>query len=317
MIYMRRLRDSLVVISENFNINMKKILIWQFIAFVLIFLSGCVNDESLIDSQVTNEDVNIAFYDIYMEEIGHVDSNANTRVTALNKVSTFKTLTVALFPTKSDSVYRYQQNSTDSDYGSLSVKLPIDKYVLVAVASAGPSVEIVSPTEVNFPNNHVKDHVYVCDTIEVKGGASNTIVSTMKRALASLQIIFTNKDVANLSKISLEIKGNCSAHLCATDGFSTVSEGYSRTMDFSSSVISAGIAAYVFLCSDQENVDVTVKLYDTEGNLCKTKEFTDVVLRRNYVTTYTGDLVSLDKSLSFQVEEETMKSSGYDKTFDN
>lgn len=297
---------------------MKKILFFHFVAVVLIFFSGCANDESILDSQVTNEDVNFAFYDIYMEEIGHTESNATTRATPLNKVSSFKSLDIALFPTKADTVYRYKQTSTDSDYGSLSVKLPVGKYVLVALATVKTSgVTIVSPTEVNFANNYVMDNVYVCDTIEVKSNTSNTINCVMKRAVAGFRLKLTNQDVSALSKVTFDVEGNCSAHLSATDGLSTVSEGYSREVDVSTHTKVNLISFYMFLCSDQETVNITIKLYDSDGTLIKTKVFSDVVLKRNYMTTYTGDLVSIEKSLSFQVEQETLNSSGYDKTFDD
>lgn len=297
---------------------MKKILILQLIAVALVLFSGCANDESLIDSQVTNEDVNFAFYDIYMEEIGHIDSDANTRATQLKKSSYFKYLTVALFPLKADTVYRYTQTSTDSDYGSLSVKIPTGKYVLVALATAKTSVvSIVSPSEVNFSNNNVPDNVYTCDTIEVKGGSSNTISCLLKRAVAGFAVKMTNQDLSGLSKITVEIEGNCSSHFSPADGLSTVSEGYSRISDISSVNSASRIGNYLFLCSDQENVNATIKLFDSYGNVVKTKVFTDVVLKRNYLTTYTGDIVSMDKSFSFQIEDETFKSSGYDKTFDD
>lgn len=296
---------------------MKKLILWQVFAVALALLSSCGEEESLMDSQVMNQEVSLSFYDVYVEEMGRTSTRADTRSTPLQNQTIFQHLDVALFPVGRDTTYLYHQNKTDSGFGTMQIKVPVGKYVLVAVANASTNaVEITSPTKMNFPEDKILDNVYVCDTIEVKSGQTNSVSCLMKRAIAGFKVVCTTTDASNISEISASLTGNCSATLSPATGFAANTNGYSRVFDVSKTSTVTDFTLYAYLGSDKETVSATIQLKGTDGTVMKTVQFNDVVLQRNRLTTYTGDLFSITNEVSFNVSEVEMSGSGFDKTFD-
>lgn len=139
-------------------------------------------------SQVETSSVSFSFFDSTVEKFGEanlssgaMEANGESITRADDNTATtwkkrFTRLDIAIIPANSSQNIQYvhQSDATQSDFGSATLRLPIGKYKMVAIASAMKGeVNIVSAEKVTFPEDEVLDDMaYVCKDIEVKSGSN-------------------------------------------------------------------------------------------------------------------------------------------------
>ena len=322
---------------------------WLFVAVAFTGMCACSGEDALQQSsQVETSSVSFSFFDSTVEKFGAANlsngameanggsitragdslltGDVQTRAddnTATTWKKRFTRLDIAIIPVNSSRKIQYihQADATQDGFGSATLRLPIGKYKMVAIASkVEGEVNIVSAEKVTFPENEkLDDMAYVCKDIEVKSG-SNTFNCQLERAISLLKFKSTDNLPVGFSKIEASLVGNVSRVFNPTTGYGVVAAG-GNTHNRSWSLAKAtsgkplSVSIYVFLASEKETIQADLKIYNTDNEVAKALHFDQVTLQQNHVTTYTGPLFTSGSAFEFTFENTDLLKSGYDKTF--
>lgn len=308
---------------------------WLFVAVAFTGMCACSGEDALQQSsQVETSSVSFSFFDSTVEKFGEanlsngaMEANGESITRADDNTATtwkkrFTRLDIAIIPVNSSRKIQYvhQADATQDGFGSATLRLPIGKYKMVAIASkVEGEVNIVSAEKVTFPENEkLDDMAYVCKDIEVKSG-SNTFNCQLERAISLLKFQSSDNLPVGFSKIEASLVGNVSRVFNPTTGYGVVDAG-GNTHNRSWSLANAksgkvGLSIYVFLASEKETIQADLKIYNTDNEVAKALHFDQVILQQNHVTTYTGPLFTSGSAFEFTFENTDLLKSGYDKTF--
>lgn len=324
---------------------------WLFVAVAFTGMCACSGEDALQQSsQVETSSVSFSFFDSTVEKFGEANlsngameanggsitragdsfltGDVQTRAddnTATTWKKRFTRLDIAIIPVNSsqDIQYIHQADATRDGFGSATLRLPIGKYKMVAIASkVKGEVNIVSAEKVTFPEDEkLDDMAYVCKDIEVKSG-SNTFNCQLERAISLLKFQSSDNLPVGFSRIEASLVGNVSRVFNPTTGYGVVAAG-GNTHNRSWSLAKAtsgkplSVSIYVFLASEKETIQADLKIYNTDNEVAKALHFDQVTLQQNHVTTYTGPLFTSGSAFEFTFENSDLLKSGYDKTFDD
>lgn len=323
---------------------------WLFAAVAFTGMCACSGEDALQQSsQVETSSVSFSFFDSTIEKFGEANlsngameanggsitragdglltGDVPTRAddnTATTWKKRFTRLDIAIIPVNSSQKIQYihQANATLEGFGSATLRLPIGKYKMVAIASkVKGEVNIVSAEKVTFPEDvKLDDMAYVCKDIEVKSG-SNTFNCQLERAISLLKFQSTDNLPVGFSKIEASLVGNVSRVFNPTTGYGVVDAG-GNTHNRSWSLANAkpgkvGLSIYVFLASEKETIQADLKIYNTDDKVAKALHFDQVTLLQNHITTYTGPLFTSGSAFEFTFENADLLKSGYEKEFDD
>lgn len=323
---------------------------WLFAAVAFTGMCACSGEDALQQSsQVETSSVSFSFFDSTVEKFGEANlsngameanggsitragdglltADVPTRAddnTATTWKKRFTRLDIAIIPVNSiqNTQYIHQADATQDGFGSATLRLPIGKYKMVAIASkVKGEVNIVSAEKVTFPEDEkLDDMAYVCKDIEVKSG-SNTFNCKLERAISLLKFQSSDNLPVGFSKIEASLVGNVSRVFNPTTGYGVVDAG-GNTHNRSWSLANAkpgkvGLSIYVFLASEKETIQADLKIYNTDDKVAKALHFDQVTLLQNHITTYTGPLFTSGSAFEFTFENADLLKSGYEKTFDD
>lgn len=310
---------------------------WLFVAVAFTGMCACSGEDALQQSsQVETSSVSFSFFDSTVEKFGEanlangaMEANGESITRADDNTATtwkkrFTRLDIAIIPVNSSRKIQYvhQADATQDGFGSATLRLPIGKYKMVAIASkVEGEVNIVSAEKVTFPENEkLDDMAYVCKDIEVKSG-SNTFNCKLERAISLLKFQSSDNLPVGFSKIEASLVGNVSRVFNPTTGYGVVDAGgntHSRSWSLANAKSGkVGLSIYVFLASEKETIQADLKIYNTDNEVAKALHFDQVILQQNHVTTYTGPLFTSGSAFEFTFENTDLLKSGYDKTFDD
>lgn len=317
---------------------MNKMMKWLFAAVMFTGMCACSGEDALQQTlQVETSSVSFSFFDSTVEEFGKanlsqgaMEANGESITRAGDNTATtwkkrFTRLDIAIIPVNSrqNIQYVHQADATQSDFGSATLRLPIGKYKMVAIASAMKGeVNIVSAEEVTFPENEsLDDMAYVCKDIEVKSG-SNTFNCQLERAISLLKFHSSDELPAGISKVEASLSGNISRVFNPTTGYGVKGAGdNTQNRSWSLANMKPGktmtISMYVFLSSEKETIQADLNIYNTDNEVIKALHFNQVTLQQNHVTTYTGPLFTSGSAFEFTFENTDLLKSDYDQTFDD
>lgn len=317
---------------------MNKMMKWLFAAVMFTGMCACSGEDALQQtSQVETSSVSFSFFDSTVEEFGKanlsqgaMEANGESITRAGDNTATtwkkrFTRLDIAIIPVNSrqNIQYVHQADATQSDFGSATLRLPIGKYKMVAIASAMKGeVNIVSAEEVTFPENEsLDDMAYVCKDIEVKSG-SNTFNCQLERAISLLKFHSSDELPAGISKVEASLSGNISRVFNPTTGYGVKGAGdNTQNRSWSLANMKPGkamtISMYVFLSSEKETIQADLNIYNTDNEVIKALHFNQVTLQQNHVTTYIGPLFTSGSAFEFTFENTDLLKSDYDQTFDD
>ena len=314
---------------------MNKMMKWLFAAVAFTGMCACSGEDALQQSsQVETSSVSFSFFDSTVEKFGEanlsngaMEANGESITRADDNTATtwkkrFTRLDIAIIPANSSQNIQYvhQSDATQSDFGSATLRLPIGKYKMVAIASkVKGEVNIVSAEKVTFPEDEkLDDMAYVCKDIEVKSG-SNTFNCQLERAISLLKFQSSDNLPVGFSKIEASLVGNVSRVFNPTTGYGVVDAGgntHNRIWSLANAKSGkVGLSIYVFLASEKETIQADLKIYNTDNEVAKALHFDQVILQQNHVTTYTGPLFTSGSAFEFTFENTDLLKSGYDKTF--
>lgn len=275
----------------------------------LCLLNSCSQDMSETSTPSTEEkEVTFTFFSSSIEELSRAD---------ITPSETFKFLDVAFFNSSTGKLYKelHQVPNTNGEtFGKMKVALANGTYDMVAIANAGSEkATITSATKASFADSKAYKTQYCYKQLTVDN-ENETQNCSMKWGNAAFKIQSTAIITGQISKAEIEIKGKCGNIFNPKTGYSVDTEGISRSINNTLTTDLPGFRANCFLASDEEKVNVTVKLYN-DDKLLQTLSFTDVQLKVGCLTTYKGALLGATDELNFEFNTSDMASSGADKEF--
>ena len=211
-----------------------------------------------------------------------------TRGTA---TTAFSKLNVQLFDKNGEKVFEKvkTQLSTDDDFLTMSLKLSEGTYTVVAVGhSSHNSATIKSPEVVHFTSSDgekLTDTFCHCSVITIEGDNA-TFTLPMFRVGAMIQFCLTDNQVPNnFAYFLMEYTGG-SANFNPTTLQGITKSGQSEKRIRNSLMIHQ-VFTFPYM-AESCLLKMTVSGLDADGTVIRKREFTDVPVTRNRITTYTG-----------------------------
>ena len=257
---------------------MKKFRLFCGYLIAALALTSC--EKPVLDgSTVESGNVTITF------EPTNRDLTRGTAVTAFTK------LNVQLFDADGEKVFEKvkTQLSTDDDFCTMSLKLSEGTYTVVAVGhSSHNSATIKSPEVVQFTANDgekLTDTFCHCSQIVVGSSAADYTLP-MYRVGAMIQFVLTDNQVPNnFAYFLMEYTGGSANFNPTTLQGITKSTQSEKRIRNSMNVYQAYTFPYM---ATECTLKMTVSGLDADGTVIRKREFDDVPVTRNRITTYTG-----------------------------
>lgn len=125
----------------------------------------------------------------------------------------------------------------------------------------------------------------------------------LNRIVSKLEVHSSDGKAAGATNIRMSFSAGAKA-FNPTSGLATSDTGFSNTVPISSAAgATSNSVSYIFLASDEQEIDVTIESLDADGNTLFSKTVPNVPFKRNRKTILTGALYTNDAVAgSFQVE---------------
>ena len=213
----------------------------------------------------------------------------------------FSKLNIMVFTESGEKVFDKvkTQNSSDDNFGTLSLSLEYGKYQIVAVGhSSAKSATIKSPTHSQFTaadGEKLTDTFSYYGTIEVSG-KQETHELMMTRVVAMFRLRLTDDSIpSEVIKMKFDYTGG-SANYNAVTGQGITKSTQSENRNVSLNNI---YEVYTFpYLSDSGELKITVSALDNAGNVIKKRVFEKVPITVNMITEYKGQFFSGSEVIS-------------------
>lgn len=217
-------------------------------------------------------------------------------------------LTVAFYNGSTEVVKLTQSREDPSsfeNFGEFSFSLPLGSYTMVALAyktMEDSPFELTSPTSAAFTGAHMFETFASTQTVNIISTDAINLNATLNRIVAKLEVHSSDGRTANVTNARMSFSAGSKA-FNPTTGFATSNTGFSNTVGISAATGStSNSVSYLFLSTDEQNIDVNIETLDANGNTICSKTVHNVPFKRNRRTILTGALYSSNASAdSFQL----------------
>lgn len=279
---------------------------YSFVAGLLLLAAGCSND---VDMNVNSSDeyaqVSVRVNDFSLLVEDFPTTRAEQSVASYTGV---KALTLAFYASNGSETYKTDQLRDDATtyttFGEFSCNLPIGTYTMVVLGyGSETAITLTSPTEAAFDNDRVRETFAATQSVTVTSTTPVDLSVTLNRIMAKLNIVSTDGRSASVTKIRTTYAAGGQSFNPST-GLATVNTGFSVDNNISQAVGNAiNIANYVFLASDEQDINITIQALNEDDDVLFTKVIADVPFKRNRVTKLSGAIFTTEPSeLSINVE---------------
>lgn len=207
---------------------------------------------------------------------------------------------------QTEVVAESHQVKDDDGFGTLSVTLDKNsKYTLYAVGHKESASASINGGVVSFPDTKKLQTLYYTTTFTPS--ETTTLSCVMKRAVGAFRVVFNDEVPEDVKKLSISTTQTPTqwsfpqlAGITPLDSYTVEWTKWSKDKD--------GIlyfTVYVLGSDTETQHDFTVTAYGEDGSVLKTRMFTKVPIRNNYMITYRGSFF-LDTTFSptFTVDDE-------------
>ena len=263
----------------------------------LLFAASCSNDS---DVKVNNDElvpvrVRVEGFSVSMEEF------PETRATAVNSYNDANAVTVAFYKGDGTEVEKITQlksdGSTYTTFGEFECSLPMGSYTMVALAyynSDASPLELTSPTVAAFTGTRAYETFAYTQEVVISNTEAVDISATLDRIVSKLQVISTDGKTADVTNVRMTFSAGGKS-FNPTTGLATVNTGFANTVSNSASVGNTSTSlSFLFLATEEQDIDVTIETLDADGNTLFSKTIEDVPFKRNRVTKLTGAMYTND-----------------------
>ena len=276
-------------------------------AFMLLAAS-CSNEESLDSSvnlsseqAVAPVTVHVDGFSVSQEEFSGAQTRAAQNVADYTGVSS-----IALaFYKGSTEVYKTTQAKGDADFGEFSLSLPMGSYTMVVLAyytMDGNPLTLTSPTEASYSVKPLETFAYT-QAVNITNTNAVDISATLDRIVSRLTVVSSDGKTADVTNVRMTFSAG-GKDFNPTTGFALTNTGFVNTTGNSAAVGATSTSStYLFLATDEQDIDVTIETLDSDGNTLFSKTIEDVPFKRNRITKLTGAMYTNEAlSGSFKVE---------------
>ncbi|MCR5575007.1 MAG: FimB/Mfa2 family fimbrial subunit [Bacteroidaceae bacterium] len=279
---------------------------YSFVAGLLLLAAGCSND---VDMNVNSSDeyaqVSVRVNDFSLLVEDFPTTRAEQSVASYTGV---KALTLAFYASNGSETYKTDQLRDDATtyttFGEFSCNLPIGTYTMVVLGyGSETAITLTSPTEAAFDNDRVRETFAATQSVTVTSSTPVDLSVTLSRIMAKLNIVSTDGRSASVTKIRTTYAAGGQSFNPST-GLATVNTGFSVDNNVSVAVGNViNIGNYVFLASDEQDINITIQALNDNDDVLFTKVIADVPFKRNRVTKLSGAIFTTEPSeLSINVE---------------
>lgn len=279
-------------------------------AVTCLLTASCSNENDVtVSNPVETAPVRVEVNDFSMSVEDFPGSGGRSRATVdPGTYNDVKAITLAFYngPTE---VYKATHVKSDGNYtsfGSFSCHLPLGNYTMVVVGYGLYTDDVftlTSPTEASF-SPKARETFVKTQSVNITNTNAVSLNATLDRIISSLQVISTDTRVEGVAKIRTTYsKGGLSFN--PTTGLATVNTGFSIEVTPSKPVGQAvNLASFVFLASDEQDIDITIDVLDKGDNVLFTKAIPNVPFKRNRKTILRGPVFqkTTQTSSAFHIE---------------
>ena len=240
------------------------------------------------------------------------DTRATTQTP--NAYDGIKAMTLAFYNGTTE-VYKTTQLRDDpsnfTTFGDFELSLPIGSYTMVVLGYGyyeGVELTLTSPTQAEYTGGTTRETLAVTQTVNITSTNAVELEATLNRIVTQLKVISTDNRTDNVTNVRMTFSAGGKA-FNPTTGLATSNTGISSTVGITTSVgaRSASIA-YLFLASDEQEMDVTIETLDSEGAVLFSKTVNNVLFQRNRITKLTGPIYSAASASSFVLNTDWLDS---------
>lgn len=295
---------------KKFNSNFVALLGVALLSAVMS-LSSCSKDAEEVLNPLNNENVGCAPVRVHVSDFSYsVEDLPETRSTqSPASYENVKVMTLAFFSGTTE-IYSETQLKSDastySTFGDFTCTLPIGSYTMVVIGRGAGNDDVftlTSPTVAAYTSEKVRETFAKMQSVTIAGTAPVDLGEiTLERVVSQLGIISTDTRPANAAKIRTTFGGGSKSFSPAT-GLAVNDAGFA-TLSTPSAAVGAkiGVSNFLFLATDEENMDVTIEVLDANDEVLYTKLVENVPFKRNRLTRLTGALFNATLTTSFNLE---------------
>ena len=239
------------------------------------------------------------------------EDSPSTKAKSVSEYDGVTAIVLAFYNSSGTEAFKSTQIKDDpttfTTYGEFNCELPYDDYTIVVIGYgylSNNALTLTSPTEASYTGNVARETFTATQSISVRSSTPIDINATLNRISATLKVISTDNRPANVTNIRM-IFSEGSKSFNPTTGLATSNTGSTNTVGISTSVGErTGSISYIFLTSDEQEMDVTVQTLDSNGDVLFEETVEDVPFKRNQQTKMTGAIYHTSTSAGpFQLND--------------
>ena len=282
-------------------------------AIALLAATGCTNE--CVETEVANQKatapvtVRVSDFSITTEEM---PSGGGTTRSAVNPASYDGVGAIDLaFYSGGTEVFKTTQIKSDgttySTFGEFECNLPVGNYTMVVIGRGyfdGDVFTLTSPTVAGYTSERARETFVKTQAVNITSADPVNLSATLNRIVAKLEIISTDTRIDGVGKIRTTYSAGGKS-FNPTTGLATSNTGFNLTNTPSAAVgATIDVGSFVFLAADEQKMNITVDVLDTNEDVMFTKYVANVPLKRNRQTVLSGPLFTSTAitSSAFQVE---------------
>lgn len=190
----------------------------------------------------------------------------------------------------------FVQTAGDEGFGTISLYLKQGTHQVVLIAHNGDaSATISTPDKVSFSNkatNKMTDTFYYYGEITV-GKEEQTFNLNLERAVAMVRFDIEDEIPETVKQMKFYYSGGSST-LDPTTGYGCVNSKQTELFDVTQSV--KRFEMFTFPHAEKDTLKLTVSALDVNENIIKEREFAEVPVTINMITSYTGEFFAGETS---------------------
>ncbi|MBR5749186.1 MAG: hypothetical protein IKY01_10440 [Prevotella sp.] len=277
----------------------------------MVNLSSCsdaeevMNPSNLSTGPSAPVSVHVSDFSISTEDF------AESRTRAVENPSTYKdvqALTLAFYSGTTE-VYSTTQLKSDettfTTFGEFSLTLPLGSYTMVVIARdslAGDTFTLTSPTLAAFTSEKVRETFSATQVVSITSTAAQDLSIMLNRVVTKLLVESSDGRIDGVAKIRTTY-GAGSKSFDPSTGLAVGNTGFVMTNSPKASIGSPiQISSFAFLTTDEQTMDITLDVLDTNDQVLFTKVVNNVPFKRNRKTLLRGPLFTAGATSTFTIE---------------
>ena len=279
---------------------MKKYLVLAIIAILFAACSKEINNE-VNNNELVPVHVHVSGFSVSQEEF----SGTRTAQDVADYAGV-SSITLAFYASNGTEVYKTTQAKGDTGFGTFNLSLPMGSYTMVAVAyynSDASPLEVTSPTVAAYTGTRAYETFATTQEVTISNTNAVDISATLSRIVTQLKVVSTDGKTADVSNVRMTFSAG-GKDFNPTTGFAITNTGFANTVSNSASVGATSTSlSFLFLATDEQDIDVTIETLDADGAVLFSKTVEDVPFKRNRITKLTGAMyTNAGLAGTFQVE---------------